>query len=234
MEKRELFEALGKPIPRDLIKVLRGNKYIEGFEAINQANTLFGFDGWGYQVTRIDYREFERPATRDKGPVTVGMYTAWVTVKILDWPERGDVGVGITSGDTPEAHDTAVKGAVTEALKRGLRSAGSQFGNDLYDKLYDPNAAEQPPQRQQQQRQPAPPAENPDAARFAAQDAALGELVTGHGADMGRVMAAITKTMGGEWPGLTLDARAEALRKLQAQPPQFWLRVQPPDGGGAS
>ena len=33
--------------------------------------------------------------------------------------------------ETVEGHDTAYKGAVTDALKRGLRSFGDEFGNSL-------------------------------------------------------------------------------------------------------
>ena len=34
--------------------------------------------------------------------------------------------------ETAEGHDTALKGAVTDGLKRALRSFGDQFGNALY------------------------------------------------------------------------------------------------------
>jgi hypothetical protein len=47
---------------------------------------------------------------------------------------REDVGHGIAAGTSSEAIEMARKGAVTDALKRALRSFGNQFGNSLYDK----------------------------------------------------------------------------------------------------
>ena len=39
------------------------------------------------------------------------------------------------SDETAEGHETAFKGAVTDALKRALRTFGPQFGNSLYGDL---------------------------------------------------------------------------------------------------
>ena len=69
-------------------------------------------------------------------------YSATVTVHVTGAPSRTDVGFSTVqkwkTGYTPEAHDTAMKGAVTDALKRALRSFGHQFGNSLYgDGTYD-------------------------------------------------------------------------------------------------
>jgi recombination DNA repair RAD52 pathway protein len=35
---------------------------------------------------------------------------------------------------SPQSHETAIKGAVTDGIKRALRSFGDQFGASLYDK----------------------------------------------------------------------------------------------------
>jgi recombination DNA repair RAD52 pathway protein len=47
-------------------------------------------------------------------------------------PPRTDLGCQAVAEDASEGHDTACKGAVTDALKRALRSFGDQFGNALY------------------------------------------------------------------------------------------------------
>jgi hypothetical protein len=44
------------------------------------------------------------------------------------------VGCAFVTGETPEAHEVAYKGAVTDALKRALRHFGEQFGLGLYDR----------------------------------------------------------------------------------------------------
>ena len=41
------------------------------------------------------------------------------------------MGFHTVAGETADSHDTAYKGAVTDALKRGLRSFGDQFPNSL-------------------------------------------------------------------------------------------------------
>ena len=47
---------------------------------------------------------------------------------------KTDVGCAFVRRETPEEHETACKGAVTDATKRALRQFGDQFGNRLYDK----------------------------------------------------------------------------------------------------
>ena len=59
-------------------------------------------------------------------------YAATVRVDVPGAPSRTDVGFHAVNDDTVEGHETAYKGAVTDALKRALRSFGDQFGNALY------------------------------------------------------------------------------------------------------
>jgi len=47
---------------------------------------------------------------------------------------HADAGRCIFTGDTPEALDMSIAGAVTDCLKRCFRQLGEQFGNSLYDK----------------------------------------------------------------------------------------------------
>lgn len=102
----------------------RAVSYIEGYDVIDTANDIFGFDGWSYEVKNIE------PLGGDEKR---RLYQAVVMV-IIDGAVRSDVGHGISAGDSSEAQETAIKGAVTDALKRALRSFGAQFGNSLYDK----------------------------------------------------------------------------------------------------
>ena len=59
-------------------------------------------------------------------------YSAKVKVNIPGAPSRTDVGFHAVAEENVEGHETAYKGAVTDALKRALRSFGDQFGNGLY------------------------------------------------------------------------------------------------------
>ena len=59
-------------------------------------------------------------------------YCATVRVNVPGAMSRTDVGFHAVVEETADGHDTACKGAVTDALKRALRSFGDQFGNALY------------------------------------------------------------------------------------------------------
>ena len=59
-------------------------------------------------------------------------YAATVRVTVPGSPSRTDVGFHAVVEETAEGHETAFKGAVTDALKRALRGYGEQFGNSLY------------------------------------------------------------------------------------------------------
>lgn len=126
--------------------------YLEAHDVIDQANAVFGFHAWSYRVTKLDF-----------------LAGAWVATVLLevrtpdgDTATREDVGVGIPAAPrdadhaSPDAHETAIKGAATDALKRALRTYGNAFGNSLYDK--DDKLGAGADQGGRPQEQPARPA----------------------------------------------------------------------------
>lgn len=111
--------------------------YIEGWHAIAEANRIFGFDGWNYTIPACTCVS-ERPRKIGKPPNEKDgwgvSYTAKVTV-IVEGVCREDFGAGHGYDlDCGLAHESAIKEAVTDALKRALRSFGNPFGLALYDK----------------------------------------------------------------------------------------------------
>ena len=55
----DIGDVLRAPLDDGLVKHLddgpsRGAPYLETYVAINQANAIFGFDGWDYSVTRLE------------------------------------------------------------------------------------------------------------------------------------------------------------------------------------
>ena len=133
-----VVSALGQPLDPELVSQRRGrgNKsydYIEGHTVIDQANRIFGFGGWGYEVAGdVTLRRIESVNT-STGEVKVSYaYSAPVRVTVNGAPPRTDLGFHIVTDDNPEGHETAAKGAVTDGLKRALRSFGDRFGNGLY------------------------------------------------------------------------------------------------------
>ena len=59
-------------------------------------------------------------------------YSAPVRVTVAGALPRTDIGVHPVAEDTFDGHDTAIKGAVTDGLKRAFRGFGVQFGNAFY------------------------------------------------------------------------------------------------------
>lgn len=105
--------------------------YIEGWRAINLANQIFGYNGWSTEVKNviIDFLD-ER-----QGKYCIGC-TAIVRVTLDNGTYREDIGYGTVENERRKAaaFERAKKSAVTDALKRSLRSFGNALGNCLYDK----------------------------------------------------------------------------------------------------
>ena len=59
-------------------------------------------------------------------------YSAPVRVTVPGAPPRTDVGFHAVVENDADGHDTALKAAVTDGMKRALRSFGDRFGNCLY------------------------------------------------------------------------------------------------------
>ena len=131
-------EKLAQPLDPGLVSQRkgRGNRsfdYIEGHTAIGQANAIFGFGGWGYDlVGDVALREIENVDAKTGEVKRIHAYAATVRVNVPGAPSRTDVGFHAVAEESVEGHETACKGAVTDALKRALRSFGDQFGNGLY------------------------------------------------------------------------------------------------------
>ena len=131
-------EALAQPLDPQLVSQRKGRggrkfDYIEGHTAIDQANRIFGFGGWGYElVGDVTLRLTELTDSRTGEVTSTAAYSAVVKVSVPGAPARTDVGFQPVADETPEGHETAYKGCVTDALKRALRSFGDRFGNGLY------------------------------------------------------------------------------------------------------
>ncbi|MXX93377.1 MAG: hypothetical protein F4169_05205 [Gammaproteobacteria bacterium] len=103
--------------------------YMKGHVAIAEANRIFGYGGWGYEVAGdVGLTEIETVDSETGEIKTVRAYSAPVRVTVPGAPPRTDVGFHSVVDDTAEGHETACKGAVTDGMKRALRS----FGDGLY------------------------------------------------------------------------------------------------------
>ncbi|XP_045165520.1 uncharacterized protein LOC123529306 isoform X3 [Mercenaria mercenaria] len=107
--------------------------YIEGWRLVNLANEMFGFNGWSHSVTHqtIDFVDHHN------GKYYVGV-SAFVKVVLKDGIYHEDIGYGVSEGMKSKALslEKARKEAVTDGLKRALKSFGNAMGNCLGDKDY--------------------------------------------------------------------------------------------------
>ncbi|KAM5332359.1 DNA repair protein RAD52 homolog isoform 2-T4 [Glossophaga mutica] len=107
--------------------------YIEGHRVINLANEMFGYNGWAHSITQqnVDFVDL------NNGKFHVGV-CAFVRVQLKDGSYHEDVGYGVSEGLKSKALslEKARKEAVTDGLKRALRSFGNALGNCILDKDY--------------------------------------------------------------------------------------------------
>ncbi len=128
--------------------------YLEGFDIIETANKIFGYGNWDYTISKLDQVSQEVNANQN----TIVCYKAIINITVYDLQHskhvsREDVGFGTGIAKTlADAHENGAKEAVTDGIKRTLRSFGNQFGNSLYDKSRQ-HQNQQPTQQVVQQRQ---------------------------------------------------------------------------------
>ena len=138
MDWETVTEQLKAPLDPKAIKPPPQGKfgeYVDGLHVIREANRIFGFNGWSYEVTRLERTHYDVIETQ-RGPQLRTSYLCSVRVNV-DGVTREGLAVGVGSGKPENAGDvieSAVKEAETDALKRALRSFGNTFGLALYDK----------------------------------------------------------------------------------------------------
>lgn len=137
------IEELSKPLSTVHVKSRQQGgssvSYIEAWHAIAEANRVFGFGGWDRQMVECRcVSERERAIGRQEKPGWGVTYTAKVRIAVR---HEGQVvvreGTGAGHGidvDCGQAHESAIKEAESDAMKRALMTFGNPFGLALYDK----------------------------------------------------------------------------------------------------
>jgi hypothetical protein len=133
--------------------------YLEGYDVINRANSIFGF-AWSFDLVGepvivrwqkkvLIWNQQEKckfPSLDANGNIQVEeVGLVYITGKVVveidgKLHSHADLGRCVFTGDTPEALDMALAGSATDCLKRCFRQMGEQFGNSLYDKEIAQNA----------------------------------------------------------------------------------------------
>jgi len=113
--------------------------YIEGWHVIDEANRIFGFDAWTRETLdiRCVAEKDRKIGVKENFAGYDGFgvsYLCKVRV-IVDGVAREGCGAGHgIDRDLGQAHESAIKEAETDAMKRAFMTFGNPFGLALYDK----------------------------------------------------------------------------------------------------
>ena len=143
------IQALAAPLDRSFISTREQGRsqlaYLPSWVVIREANRIFGFDGWQRQtiscrcITQAERMIGTRSQGREPRQGWGVTYTARVRITV----NAGALGVLIREGsgaghgidvDLGLAHESALKEAETDAMKRALMTFGNPFGLALYDR----------------------------------------------------------------------------------------------------
>ena len=140
----EQITALAAPLARAKVRQREQGRsqvsYLEGWQVIAEANRIFGFDGWQRETVALRcVNQIERTIGRDNRPGWGVTYTARVRISVSTAGQPALIREGCGAGhgidiDLGQAHESALKEAETDAMKRALMTFGNPFGLALYDK----------------------------------------------------------------------------------------------------
>lgn len=146
------IEQLLKPIHPGRVMEAQGHSHLPAFDVIAHLTRIFGFEGWDKEVTSLWLiSESSRPNPNDSSKtqytVTYGCQMR-LTIKakvegssifgnslgVVKRIEEAATGSANNLPSLGDAHDFAMKNAISYALKRCAKDLGDQFGLSLYNK----------------------------------------------------------------------------------------------------
>lgn len=145
---REQYDFLTAGIAPSRVSQLKGQAHLEAWDVRRHLIRFFGFGGFDIETKSLDLvREIEHPPPPKDGrpdpngrPRWTVIYRAEVrlTVKtaagdVLARYEDGATGDSANQPVLGDAHDHAMKTALSQALKRCAVNLGDQFGLSLYN-----------------------------------------------------------------------------------------------------
>ena len=162
----------------------RNLSYIEAWWAIAEANRIFGFDAWNRET--VDLRLLGEPRmVGDKFRVGyMARVRITVNTSFENYPPVTIIreGCGFGSGidkDPDQAHESALKEAESDAMKRALMTFGNPFGLALYDKTQAHVSDGKTTPQNDDRYDPEPPLGSNRLSSFEAKRQGLGESIKG-------------------------------------------------------
>jgi DNA recombination protein Rad52 len=140
----EQIASLSAPLDRAKVRQRRQGRsqvsYLEGWQVIAEANRIFGFGGWQRETVTIRcVHQADRLIGEEQRPGWGVTYSARVRISVSTAGQPVLIREGCGAGhgidaDLGQAHESALKEAETDAMKRALMTFGNAFGLALYDK----------------------------------------------------------------------------------------------------
>ncbi|MFI6639984.1 Rad52/Rad22 family DNA repair protein [Streptomyces sp. NPDC050504] len=132
-------QVLLGPISPKRVRNLRGMSHLEAWDVRRQLIRVFGFDGFTIETQALELVAERESRTGERSRWTV-VYRAQVrlTLKAVDGQpltvfEDAAAGDAVNQPSLGDAHDLAMKTALSQALKRCAVNLGDQFGLSLYN-----------------------------------------------------------------------------------------------------
>lgn len=136
------------PLHPGRVRQLNGNAHLEAWDVRRWLTRIFGFTGWSDEILSCEliHEQYWPVTDKDGKPVpgknrctAVYRVTLRLTVKdaygnVLGSWDDAATGDGVNQASVGDAHDLALKTAVSQALKRCAVNLGDQFGLSLYNK----------------------------------------------------------------------------------------------------
>nr|WP_015061039.1 Rad52/Rad22 family DNA repair protein [Streptomyces sp. W75]AFH75225.1 Hypothetical protein pCQ4.100 [Streptomyces sp. W75] len=133
------LRMLHGPITKNRVRMLRGMAHLEAWDVRRQLTRIFGFGGFDVETISLD-QVAERETLKGDKPRWTVVYRAQVRLTIKDTSgnpiarfEDGAAGDSVNQPSLGDAHDMAMKTALSQALKRCAVNLGDQFGLSLYN-----------------------------------------------------------------------------------------------------
>jgi recombination DNA repair RAD52 pathway protein len=138
----EQVDALLAPLDGRRVRQVRGNAHLEAWDVRRHLLRVFGWGGWDFTVLSCDciserskwdpndelkgrhsvvYRVVGRLTVKDRDGVVLAHFDDGATGDAQNQPALGD------------AHDMAIKTAMSQALKRCAVNLGDRYGLSLYN-----------------------------------------------------------------------------------------------------
>jgi recombination DNA repair RAD52 pathway protein len=141
---KEINDYLNEKLDPKFIKVHphNGFDYIEAHHAIQEANRVFGFDGWANRIIKSSVSCEQEGQDKYGNTQYEVCYSVVVEIEVRGFSDKGEIisafrqGTATGSGFSKrlsDAHDSALKTAESDGIKRALKNFGNRFGLALYD-----------------------------------------------------------------------------------------------------